>query len=957
MARKRLAGMIGLLGLFLGCLLAAGMVQGQQIHRNGFETLKIGWLKGGFDALYQEKTHEISDQVAHDGRHSEHIKFDAQQGTFINYAYPSGKAIVGEELSASIWLKSNRQGMQLMARVVLPRMRDPSNLDHLLTTYIRGDVYQQVGQWQHLEIARPGLLVKQQQQLMQNKLNRPFDFTDAYIDGLILNVYGGPGPTDVWIDDVEIGPIMANTPAQPAIGGKGPVEATPANTSVPPTSSKGHVEFNPPTLRVGNRPFFFRGIFVTDTPLDKLREARFNTVFVPESANVALVREAADRGLFVVPMLRAVDTAGKPRQADELAQGVARFTGAEKLFWFVGNALPYEQTAAVAHSAQLIKQLEPGSGVGVDAWDGMQAYCRELNLVGVHRWPLMTTLELPRYREWLRQRRELANNPGVLLWTSVQTHLPESIAQALYERAPDGSFDEPIGPQAEHVQLLAYTALAAGARGLAFSSDRFLADSHQGRDRLLACALMNLELEMLEPMLAGASDIPEWCETSVSDVKAAVIRSPLGVLVLPVWEGPFSQFVPGQAAVSKLVVVAPPMPNSMQAWLVSPADVRHLKAERTAGATKVTVPEFGLTAAIVFTSNTDLVARFQEQAKGRRQLAAEWAHDQAAYELDKVVKVQDQLRQQHHTVPDADRLIADAQRRLKSSRQMWDNRAFPEAYLEAQRSLRPLRILMRAEWEKAVRGADSPVTTPYTASFYTLPRHWQLVDEVQPKTANWGKNVLPGGDFETIAEREEDAWHLHDPPSLDDVELIAQRVGEVTEPELKKNQPQASRDPSKGPADGQGTDSVSAKATESAFGSGPPKVVDTIKAPPHEGKLCAMLKIKPRIKGQSAIALERTVLYLESPVVHLQPATVVRVSGWICIPGGIGGSADGALLYDSAGGEAFAVRLTDPTKWKKFTLYRRVPASGTMQVTLALTGVGTVFFDDIRIEPLAPPGS
>jgi hypothetical protein len=58
------------------------------------------------------------------------------------------------------------------------------------------------------------------------------------------------------------------------------------------------------------------------------------------------------------------------------------------------------------------------------------------------------------------------------------------------------------------------------------------------------------------------------------------------------------------------------------------------------------------------------------------------------------------------------------------------------------------------------------------------------------------------------------------------------------------------------------------------------------------------------------------------------------------------------LLYDSTGGDAMALRLTDPMPWKKFTVYRRIPASGTIQVTLALTGLGTVYFDDIRIEPL-----
>jgi hypothetical protein len=70
------------------------------------------------------------------------------------------------------------------------------------------------------------------------------------------------------------------------------------------------------------------------------------------------------------------------------------------------------------------------------------------------------------------------------------------------------------------------------------------------------------------------------------------------------------------------------------------------------------------------------------------------------------------------------------------------------------------------------------------------------------------------------------------------------------------------------------------------------------------------------------------------------------------IPKAIGSSADGALLYDSAAGEPFAVRLSDPTPWKQFTFYRRVPASGQIHVTLALTGLGKAYFDDIRIEPL-----
>ena len=66
-------------------------------------------------------------------------------------------------------------------------------------------------------------------------------------------------------------------------------------------------------------------------------------------------------------------------------------------------------------------------------------------------------------------------------------------------------------------------------------------------------------------------------------------------------------------------------------------------------------------------------------------------------------------------------------------------------------------------------------------------------------------------------------------------------------------------------------------------------------------------------------------------------------------------SVDGALLFDSAGGEPLGVRLTAPTKgWQRFTLYRRVPANGAVQMAAALTGVGTAYFDDLKTEPLNP---
>jgi hypothetical protein len=126
-----------------------------------------------------------------------------------------------------------------------------------------------------------------------------------------------------------------------------------------------------------------------------------------------------------------------------------------------------------------------------------------------------------------------------------------------------------------------------------------------------------------------------------------------------------------------------------------------------------------------------------------------------------------------------------------------------------------------------------------------------------------------------------------------------------------------------------------------------------------------VLKLEVRQRGEvgkdgkpinkSTHPLERTFLVVESPAVRVQPGALVRISGWVKIPNEIRLTADGALFYDDIGGEPLGVRLLGTEgKWKQFHLYRRAPANGQVSVAVALTGVGIVYFDDLRIEPLIP---
>ena len=71
----------------------------------------------------------------------------------------------------------------------------------------------------------------------------------------------------------------------------------------------------------------------------------------------------------------------------------------------------------------------------------------------------------------------------------------------------------------------------------------------------------------------------------------------------------------------------------------------------------------------------------------------------------------------------------------------------------------------------------------------------------------------------------------------------------------------------------------------------------------------------------------------------------------------ISASADGALFYDSSAGEPLATRLPSTSGWRQITIYRNVPPSGKIHLTMALTGLGTAYFDEVRIEPLVEANS
>ena len=212
-----------------------------------------------------------------------------------------------------------------------------------------------------------------------------------------------------------------------------------------------------------------------------------------------------------------------------------------------------------------------------------------------------------------------------------------------------------------------------------------------------------------------------------------------------------------------------------------------------------------------------------------------------------------------------------------------------------------IRVLMRGHWDRAVRDLDHPVSSPFAVSFFTLPRHYRFLARIAQ--CRPGKSVLADGDFELDPERDQTGWFIQEVKSLDQVEVRVRRVKDSA----------------------------------------------------HTGKQSLMMKVTAKDPLRVPVALQRTYTALHSPAVKLPPGSLVRISAWIRIPAGVAASPDGAMFFDSAGGEPLSFRIKKALPdWKRYAVYREVPASGLINVSLAMTGIGTVYFDDVRIEPLEP---
>jgi hypothetical protein len=884
-------------------VVATSPAKAQQFHRETFEgpkpRLSLGLTDDPQTKLLE---HELVTTLVHGDKQAEYLLVRNQSGSFCFVEYPFGPAAVIDELTISAWVHVNRPGTQIMARVVLPAEIDPAT-QKPVEVLIRGDTYEVSSRWRKLTLARPTELLDKQRQLLQAEHKRPISIRGAFVDRVIFDIHSGLGEVAVTIDDIQIGPIVEpvesrviDPPTSQPLNlkddaGRRPHADTPKIRS---QAQKNAANLSGETFRVGEQPFFLRGIVRSDpqAPLPILRDLGCNAIFVDWPIAPSMAKEAHDLKLRLVPMLPFANA--PERSLRSIGTGPSVGGDDDSLFYFVGGGLDRARGAAVESIVDRIREHDrSGRPIAGDVVEDFRGYSRRLDMVGARRFPLLTTLPLSAYRQWLAQRK-FFGRPGTHYWSWIQTHADEDYSLLVYGHGVRERYEAPIGPLPQQIKLLVYSTLAAGYRGIVYSSDRALSDYQHGRDRMLQLALLNLELMLLEPFLAGG-EAPVTARTSHPDVSAVVLRHPRGVAVLAFWDRPGTQYVVGQAAVSDLQIVVENAPESAQAFQISTAEVRGLRRAKDLGGIRVFVPEFDTTAIVILTTDTGLYSHYQELVQQIARQATDWQRELAEIQLSRTHGVHAQLELLGHHERQARPALHEAQKYLDESRTEFERGNMRESHTAAARCLRTVRLVQADYWLAAARSFDTPAAKPFCASFYTLPEHYRLESAI--KSASFGPNQLSTGDFERDGNLDAVGWEYQADTS-DGLIASALLTGDS----------------------------------------------------PVEGQRALDLTVRPAQAESTVLTAEHTRVAMISPPVAVRAGQVARVSGKIRLPKGVLASVDGAMVWDSIGGETLALRFREPRPWTDFVLYRLIRRDGQLNVHLVMTGIGTVQFDELEVR-------
>ena len=887
--------------------------------------------------------HRRNSELGRGGKTCEELQIIVNSGqTVVRFEHELPRSLPIDDLNFSVALRSNVPGIKVALRLVFPNQQHPDpSISQVLTAYLVGEkAYVDVGRWQTLN-------VKPTQRAMSERINRlraqykgqSLDLSGAYFDRAVILGDFAAGTTGVLIDDLAWTGYVSPQSRE--------IVQTSAEESAPQTPSQ--VRMRHDRLIVEGRPSIIRFTPHHDEPIDRLQALGFNLIWVDDYSDSQRLQKLRDHGLW------AMATPPRPPESgDNQGQMPALDPFDHKtdgvLLWYLATQVPGEARFEVDAQARRVRTADRQRQrpIIADIAGLERSYSRILDGVGLTRHSLQTELSLKGYRDVLLQKMKMLR-PGTFTATWLQTEI---------ETGPQTRIVPLIEP--EQIRLQGYAALTAGCRGIGYWKRTALdAESVGSREREYAIAILNQEIELLEPWLSTrtvidyqkvplgklAEDAPPLAErlksqstrlriksdtkkltkssssgerfisSSDDEIEMAIVHCPEGMLVVPMWFQKNSQFVPGQMAARNVEIVIPSVPDTATVWELTTTRVRTLKQQPISSGVKIKLDNFDQVTALVVSTDPNWGRQIREKVDGMMERSAVLWLNLAKEKLERVRGIDAELQRMGVGTPESVGLLDRAQmlirtgegtfQKVAAARQSRTGGVTPVGYStgldfdsvreSATGALQSLRILQRLHWERAIENRPSPLFTPYSTCFQTLPDHWKFIERIGSGPVNDATNLLANGDFIQV----------------DTAALFAKGW-------------QQSRD--------------EIETLQSA--------ADVIQSTGEHGNCLRLLSL-PKPNTDPPTYVDGTPISISTPAIAVRAGQIVHVSGSIRISIPPSATLDGVSLQESLTGSRLQWKQT--RGWQRFEFVREVKVDSSLTLKFTHHGLGEVFFDDLRV--------
>lgn len=736
-----------MVGIFLAGLIP--ILQAQEPIREGFESPRATWTDEGGDVQYRLRSSRVTERP-HSGKHCEYFHLQASHGSALFVSHPVPQARVIEELSLSLWVRANRNELQMSVRAVLPYTVDPET-QQPLRVMLRGPLYDGHGRWEQLTLRNPAELLRRRIPVLQSQLGneQKVDTRLAYVDRVFLNIYGGHGTTHVWVDDLELKGFVARSQQDEPF-----YFAASKQEEVVPARARFSLEGG--TLRVDGEPVFIRAIQYQGEALLALKELGFNAIWMEKDPPAALLHEAVAARLWVIcPPPRNLREHQGPRPPQPVSTLYDRV-----VVWNLGQGQSPEDLTRVRVQTVTLKTADqqlarPTLCLPTERLD---LFSRQTQIAVVgHRVP-MTSTSYQEYVSWLKQRRRLLR-PSTLMWARVPTEVsPHLIDQ--WQSLTQVSAEANQLPH-EQFRLQTWSSVLGGARGLLFESHSPLDEQDATTlARAKSLEVLNLELSLIEDWLAGGRTIATLQSSNHAEVQAVVLSSGHTKLVLAAWTGAESQYVPTTSEAQESVrFIVPGLPQSAEVFQVTPTGLRPVETRRVTGGMELTLDHFLLDGMLLVTPDPGVLRALRQRVARARRRSAQLHKELAESKFTQVSRWLQELGSLPESVGAVSQSLTAARNHLGRCQRGFILEDYGSSWQAAQDAWRPLLETERLVWQEAVALLESPQSTPFASNPRTLLPHVNFLSEL--RSSRLGPNLLLGGNCEHFETLIRNGWMQH----------------------------------------------------------------------------------------------------------------------------------------------------------------------------------------------------